>query len=90
MYILFVMFFNLVVLHLQVDIVGPLLLNASLLLVLMTDYSDWSVQVTELIDWQWQSFWVLTIIRSFNVEERSISECLCSLLTLLVHVMLVR
>ena len=40
MYILFVMFFNLVVLHLQVDIVGPLLLNASLLLVLMTDYSD--------------------------------------------------
>jgi len=28
------------VFHLQVDIVGPLLLNASLLLVLMTDYSD--------------------------------------------------
>jgi len=28
------------VLHLQVDVVGPLLLNASLLLVLMTDYSD--------------------------------------------------
>ena len=31
--------------HLQVDVVGPLLLNASLLLVLMTDYSDWLVQV---------------------------------------------
>jgi len=38
------------VLHLQVDAVGPLLLNASLLLVLSTDYSDWLVQVTELID----------------------------------------
>jgi len=34
----------------QVDVVGPLLLNASLLLVLMTDYIDWLVQVTELID----------------------------------------
>ena len=31
--------------HLQVDVVGPLLLNASLLLVLTTDYSDWLVQV---------------------------------------------
>ena len=29
----------------QVDVVGPLLLNASLLLVLRTDYSDWLVQV---------------------------------------------
>jgi len=28
------------VFHLQVDVVGPLLLNASLLLVLTTDYSD--------------------------------------------------
>jgi len=38
------------------DVVDPLLLNASLLLVLTTDYSDWLVQVTELIDnWQWQS-----------------------------------
>jgi len=40
MHILFVTWFNLFVLfvlHLQVDIVGPLLLNASLLLVL-TDY----------------------------------------------------
>jgi len=26
--------------HLKADVVGPLLLNASLLLVLMTDYSD--------------------------------------------------
>ena len=34
----------------QVDVVGPLLLNASLLLVLTTDYIDWLVQVTELID----------------------------------------
>jgi len=36
----FVTLFNLFVLHLQVDVVGPLLLNASLLLVLTTDYSD--------------------------------------------------
>jgi len=34
----------------QVDVVGPLLLNASLLLVLSTDYSDWLVQVAELTD----------------------------------------
>jgi len=40
----------------QVDVVGPVLLNACLLLVLTTDYSDWLVQVTELIDsWQWLS-----------------------------------
>ena len=32
--------FQFVVFHLQVDVVGPLLLNASLLLVLTTDYSD--------------------------------------------------
>jgi len=38
------------VFHLQLDVIGPLLLNASLLLVLMTDYSDWLAQVTELID----------------------------------------
>ena len=31
-----------------IDIVGPLLLNASLLVVLLTDYSDWLVQVTQL------------------------------------------
>ena len=30
---------------LQVDVVGPLLLYASLLLVPTTDYSDWLVQV---------------------------------------------
>ena len=40
MHILFVTFFHLFVFHLQVDVVDPLLLNASLLLVLMTDYSD--------------------------------------------------
>jgi len=32
--------FNLFVFHLWVDVVGPLLLNASPLLVLKTDYSD--------------------------------------------------
>jgi len=40
MHILFVTFFNLFVIHLQVDVVGPLLLNASLLLALTTDHSD--------------------------------------------------
>ena len=70
-HILFVMFFDLFVFHLQVDVVGPLLLNASLRPVLMTDYSDWLVQVTELIDsWQWRS--LLSFIRSFDVEKRSI------------------
>jgi len=43
-HILFVTFFNLFVFHLHValraDVVGPLPLNASLLLV-TTDYSDW-------------------------------------------------
>ena len=43
------------VLHLHIDVVGPLLLNASLLLEFTADYSDWLVQVTELIDsWQWR------------------------------------
>ena len=36
MHILFATFFNLFMLHLQVDVVGLLLLDASLLLVLMT------------------------------------------------------
>jgi len=31
--------------HFQVHVIGPLLLNAGLLLVLTTDYSDWLVQV---------------------------------------------
>ena len=44
------MCFHLFVLHLQADVVSPLLLNTSLLLVLTTDYSDWLVQVTELTD----------------------------------------
>jgi len=62
------------VFHLQVDIVGALVLNASLLLVLMTDYSDWLVQDTELIDGdESYEFWV--IIRLFNVEKRFILEC---------------
>ena len=93
-HILFVTFFSLFVLHLQVDFVSPLLLNASLLLVLTTDYSDWLVQVNELTDnWQWWSLLSVDdcaieelIICSFNVEKRSISECLCSLLALLVRI----
>jgi len=40
MHILFVTIFNLFVFHLQVDVVGPLLLTASLLPVLTTDYSN--------------------------------------------------
>jgi len=40
MHIFFVKFFNLFVFHLQIDVVSPLLLNASLLLVMMTDYGD--------------------------------------------------
>jgi len=40
MHILFVTFFNLFMFQLQVDVVDPLLLNASLLPVLTTDYSD--------------------------------------------------
>ena len=43
--ILFVTFFNLFVFHLPVDVVGPLLLNASLPLVLTTDCSDSLVPV---------------------------------------------
>jgi len=35
--------------HLQVDVIVSVMLNASLLLVLTTDYSDWVVQVTGLI-----------------------------------------
>jgi len=37
---MFVTFSSLFVFYLQIDIVGPLLLNASLLLVLTTDYSE--------------------------------------------------
>ena len=39
-HILFVTFFNLFVFHLQVDVVGLLLLNTGPLLKLTTDYSD--------------------------------------------------
>jgi len=53
--------------HLQVDIVGPLLLNASLLLVLTTDYSDWLVQVTELVH-NHRVFWVLTTVWFNNIK----------------------
>ena len=53
----------------QVAIIGPLLLNASLLLVLMTDYSDSLVQVTELIDIDNDGvFWVLTIVWLNNIQ----------------------
>jgi len=47
--------------------IGSLLLNASLLLVLTTDYSDWLVQVTELIDSD-GVFWVLMIVWLNNIE----------------------
>ena len=46
-------------------VVGPLLLNASLLLVLTTDYSDWLVHLTELTDND-RSFWL--IIHSFSIN----------------------
>jgi len=49
-HILVVTFSNLFVFHFQVDVVGPLLLNISLFLVLMTDYSERLVPVTKLID----------------------------------------
>jgi len=68
-HILFVMFFNLFVYHLQVDSVDPLLLKASLLLVLTTDYSDWLAQVTGLIDIDNDGvFWVLMIVWLNNIE----------------------
>ena len=65
MRIVFLTFFRLFVFHLQVDIVGPLLFDASLLIVLTTDYSDWLVQVTELVDSD-GVFQVLTIVRFNN------------------------
>jgi len=62
-HILFVAFFNLVVFCLQADVVDPLLLNASLLLVWMTDYSDWLVKVIELLTIDGDRvFYVLTIV----------------------------
>jgi len=65
-HILFATFFNLFVFQLQVDVVGALLMNASPLLIVTTDDSDWLVQVTQLIDsWQHGVFWILTIVR-FN------------------------
>ena len=54
---------------LQVGVVSPLLLNASLLLVLTIDYSDWLVQVTELIDKLTMTvIWVLTTVWLNNIE----------------------
>ena len=55
------------VFRLQVDVIGLLLLNASLLLVLTTDYSDLLVQVTELIDND-EVFWALTIVSLNNIQ----------------------
>ena len=66
-HILFITLLNLFVFRLQVDVVGPLLLNASLLLVLTTDYSDLLVQVTELIDND-EVFWALTIVSLNNIQ----------------------
>jgi len=66
-------FFDLFVFHLQVDVVIPLLLNASLLLVLTTDYDVF------------YGFWVQKVITCpLKIEKRSILECLCSLLALLL------
>ena len=50
MHILFITYLNLFVFHLQADVVSPLLLNASPLLVLTTDYTDGLVQLTQPID----------------------------------------
>ena len=58
------MFFNLFVFHLQVDIVGPLPLNAVLLLVPTTDHSDWFSAGHETYG-QFDNdgvFWVLMIV----------------------------
>ena len=66
-HILFITLLNLFVFRLQVDVVGQLLLNASLLLVLTTDYSDLLVQVTELIDND-EVFWALTIVSLNNIQ----------------------
>jgi len=82
-HILFVIFFNLFVFRLQVDIIGQLLLNASLLLVLTADNSHWLVQVTRLINnlTMTESFEFWLIIRS---TSRNVRFCSCSLLALLV------
>jgi len=66
-HILFITLLNLFVFRLQVDVIGLLLLNASLLLVLTTDYSDLLVQVTELIDND-EVFWALTIVSLNNIQ----------------------
>jgi len=66
-HILFITLLNLFVFRLQVDVIGLLLLNASLLLVLTTDYSDLLVQVTELIDND-GVFWALTIVSLNNIQ----------------------
>jgi len=50
MHILFITYLNLFVFHLQADVVSPLPLNASPLLVLTTDYTDGLVQLTQPID----------------------------------------
>ena len=70
--------------HLQVDVVGPLLLNASLLLVLMIDtVTDWCSSLSLL---KTDNDVVFRLIRSFNAEKHSILECLCSLLAILVRI----
>ena len=78
--------------HFQADVVGALLLNASLLPAPTTDYSDRLVQVTDLTDNDGSLLSLddcvieQLIICSFSAEKRSISECLCSLMALLVCV----
>ena len=69
MHIVFVTFFNLFVFHLQADVVGSLQLNASLLLVLTTDYSDWLAQVTQLIlTTESESFHLFICLTSRNIQ----------------------
>ena len=59
--------------NLQIDVISPLLLNASQLLVLTTDYSDWLVQVTELLD-KWQmtesfEFWWFVLLNNIELID---------------------
>ena len=84
-HILFVTFLSVFVFHLEADVIGPLLLNASLLVLTTDESTDWLVQVTELIDNVKSLFSFETVVtRSSNVEKQSILECLHSLLAPLV------
>jgi len=69
MHILFVTFFSLCVLHLQVDVVSPLLLNASLLWI----HGYWLQWLISAGHWTYLQLtvtvsWVLTIVWLNNIE----------------------